>query len=217
MISHLAAIEALRTQLLTLSVCTTGSATLAATATGYSRASGSFLTDGLAVGMEITPTGFAANTVAVLTGVTALTLTTAARAVETAAASRTIACLLPAGRAWENVTYTPTTSRPWIEEDYLPGPAAQVTVGQLGDVETLPQYVVKVYGVPGTGLAALHRYGDAILNLFPPRTALTLSTSDVLRVRADVAPYRGQVTQETAGFAVTVVTIPLSVRSANSI
>jgi hypothetical protein len=217
MLSHLACVEALRTQLLTLSVCTTGSATLSATATGYARTTGSFLTDGFAVGMEITPTGFAANTVAVLTGVTALTLTTAARAVEVAAAGRTIACLLPAGRAWENVAYTPTTNRPWVEEDYLPGPAQQIPLGSLGDVETLPQYVVKVYGVPGTGLAALHRYGDAILNLFPPRTALTLSTGDVLRVRINPAPYRGQLVQDTAGFAVTVVTIPCAVRSANTI
>ena len=191
MISHLAAIEALRTRLLTLSVCTTGSVTLSATATGYARTTGSFLSDGFAAGMEITPTGFTANTVATVTGVTALTLTTAARAVETAAAGRTLACLLPVGRAWENAAFTPTTGAPWIEEDYLPGPAQQIPLGQYGDVETLPQYVVKVYAAPGTGLGALHRYGDAILNLFPPRQTLTLSTGDVLRVRINPAPYRG--------------------------
>jgi hypothetical protein len=219
MLNHLAALVALRTRALTLSVCTTGSTTLTATTTGYSRADGgSFLTDGFAVGMEITPSGFATNTIDVLAGVTATTLTTrAARVAETGAAGRTIAVGLPALRAWENVDFTPTSGRWFVDEDYLPGPAEQITLGALGQVETLPQYVLKLYGTSGAGPAALYKAADALLTLFAPRTALTLSTGDVLTVRTSPAPYRGQLLTADAGWSLVTLTVPLRSRSANTI
>ena len=218
MLDHLAAQLALRTQLLTLAVCTTGSTSLSATATGYARAAGSFLADGFAAGMEITPSGFTANTVDTITAVTALTLTTkSARAVESVSSGRTIAVALPASRAWENMDFTPVAGVPFVEEDYVPGPVTQITVGPLGQVETTPLYVVKLYGVANTGAGALARYATAVLTLFPPRFNVTLSTGDVLRVRTDTAPYRGQLQQATPGFAVVTVTIPLRGRSSNSI
>lgn len=219
MISHTAALIALRTQALTLSVCTTGSTTLTATTTGYLRADGgSFITDGFAVGMEITPSGFAANTVDTLTGVTATTLTTRnARASETSAASRTIAALLPALRAWENVDFTPTAGRWFVDEDYLPGPVEQITLGPLGSVETLPQYVLKLYGTANAGATALYKAADAVLGLFPPRKTLTLSTGDTIAVRTSPAPYRGQLLPAEAGWSLITVTVPLRSRSANTI
>jgi hypothetical protein len=75
---------------------TTGSATLAATATGYSRTTGSFITNGFAVGDEITASGFttaANNGRSIVTAVTAtdLTVTKAVPTVaEAAAAGRTL-------------------------------------------------------------------------------------------------------------------------------
>lgn len=218
MISHTAALIALRTRALTLSVATTGSMTLAATATGYTRSDGgSFLTDGFCVGMEITPSGFTSNPVAILRGVTATALTTDARTVETAAAARTIAVGLPALRAWENVDFTPTAGRWFVEEDYLPGPVAQITLGARGQVETLPQYVLKFYGTANAGVGALYKAADAVLTLFAPRTQLTLSTGDLLSVRTNPAPYRGQLLPAEAGWSLVAVTVPLLSRSANSI
>ena len=73
MIDHLAALLALRGRALTLSVATTGSTSLSATTTGYARAAGSFITDGLVVGAEITASGFttpANNGQGVVTAVT---------------------------------------------------------------------------------------------------------------------------------------------------
>lgn len=219
MIKHQLALVALRNRAITLSVCTTGSATLAATTTGYTRASGSFITDGFVVGQEITPTGFAANTVAIVTAVAALTLTVGtARAAETSAAARTIAVGLPALRAWENLAFTPTAGRWWVEEDYLPGPVAQITLGAYGQVETLPQYVVKLYGVANTSTAALFAMADALLLLFPPRQGIVLSDTNVVIVNTNPAPYRGQLVQSTDGaWAVITITVPCIVRSANSI
>jgi len=216
MISNLAAALALRSRLLTLSVATTGTTTLSATTTGYARTTGSFLSDGLAVGMEIVPAGFTSNPVDVLTGVTALTLTTRnARAAQAAGTGRSISVGLPALRAWENLDFEPTTGRPFVEEDYLPGPVAQVTLGALAQIETLPQYVVKFYGLRNTGPAALYRMADAALALFAPRTGLTLPTGDVVTVRTNPAPYRSQLIPSEPGWAVCVVTVPCRARSVN--
>lgn len=217
MYSHLAGLLALRTQALTLSVVTTGSATLAATTTGYTRSSGSFLTDGFATGMEITPTGFTSNPVDIVTNVTAGVLSVkTARTAESAAAGKTIAVGLPALRAWENLDFTPTAGRWFVEEDYLPGPAAQITLGRYGQIETLPQYVLKLYGMSNTGPGALYRAADALLTLFAPRTEFTCSTGDVVMVRTNPAPYRGQLIPAEAGWSAVVVTIPCLVRAANS-
>lgn len=229
---------ALRVKLLTLSVCTTGSVTLAATTTGYTRSTGSFLTDGFAVGMEILTSGFttaANNGTGVITALSATvmtvssyTVTAAASAAgytlaartlvtEAAAAARTLAVGLPVLRAWENNSFLPTTGSPFIEEDYLPGPVQQTTLGPLGDIEGFPMYVIKLYGVAGNGMSAPVKYADAIINLFPPRLALTLTSGDVLRVRTNPAPYRGQLMQADPGFAAITVTMPLRMRTTNSL
>jgi len=238
MISHTANLLALRSRLAGLVAVTTGATTLSATATGYARAAGSFVTDGFVVGMELAASGFtsaANNGPGLVRAVTALTLTVdaysvtaaagpegytvAARTlvVEGAAAGRTLAVGLPALRAWENASVAPAAGKPWVEEDYLPGPVTTLTVGPLARLEALPQYVVKLYGPQKTGATALYRLADAVLALFPPRTALTLAGGDVARVRTDVAPYRGQLVQDTAGFAVVVITIPLRIETANTI
>lgn len=226
MIDHELIILAMRERLLNhLSICTTAVTTLEATATGYKRDDGgSFLTDGFAAGMELTPVGFPQTTVAVIDTVTATVVTTTtARAVAASAASRRLHVALPATQAWENAelnttTGNPTPGKPWVEEDYMPGGAPrQITVGPLGELEYEPLYVLKLYGVAGVGTLALSRYAQAVLSLFPPRTALTLSSGDVLRVRLDQGPYRGQQFQIQPGFAVVVVTVPLRIRTRNII
>lgn len=219
MINHQLAILGLRNLATTLSVVTTGSATLAATATGYTRASGSFIADGFAVGMEVTGAGFSVSgnngSAHIVTKVEALTLTCSGTAVDSAAAARTLSVGLPALRAWENVDFTPTTGRWYVEEDYLPGPVVQETLGPQGWTEGLPQYVLRCYGLAGKGISPLYQMADALLALFPPRANVVLSSGDVVVVRTNPAPYRGQLVQTPqGGWAVVAITIPCRIRSA---
>ncbi len=218
MIDNLAIQLALRTRALTLSVATTGSMSLSATASGYARTTGSFVTDGFVRGMEVQPTGFTNNPVGTITAVAPLTLTiNGGRTVETSASSRTLSVGLPSDRAWEGVQFTPTEGKPYVGEQYIPGPSSQVTMGPLGDIEFTGLYQLQVNVPANSGISADGKYADKILNLFPPRTAITLSTGDVLRVRSDVNPYRGQRLYPSPGWAVIPITIPFRLRTANSI
>ena len=213
---------ALRSRLLTLSVATTGSATLGVTGVGsiFTRTAGSFLTDGFATGMELVSTGFAAanNVTATVLSVSALAMTVNVALVDDApAAARTLAVGVPALFALTNIDFDMVTGRPYISEDFVPGPAAQVTLGPLGAVETFPLYTVNLFGVANTGLQALTRMADAILTLFAPRTDIVLSTGDVVRIRSSPAPYAGPLTQASPGWAFVPVTIPCWIRSPNVI
>jgi hypothetical protein len=217
MISHELIVDALQTRLLTLSVCTTGSTTLEATANGYQRAAGSFLTDGFAVGMEVTPTGFTDTTPRVITAVTALTMTVdGVVTVDAPSAGRTLAVGLPSRRAWENTDFTPAPGNLYVEEQYIPGANAQLTIGAHGILEMTPLYVAILYFLANTGFLAQQRYGDALLALFAPRTTIALSNGDSLRVRTNPAPYAGQIRQRDGGWAYKVVTIPLLLHTANA-
>jgi hypothetical protein len=219
MLDHMVCQLALRTRLLTLSVATTGSATLAATAAGYTRGSGSFVTDGFTKGMEVAPTGFTQTDVGVVADVAALTLTIdGGRTVQSSGAGRTLAVGLPAIRAWENQRppVDPIPGRPWVEENYLPGPVALQAIGAQGALWATPMYVLKLYHVADKGVGAANAYAKALLTLFAPTTAITLSTGDVLQVRGDVAPFLGQLIQAAPGYAVRALTIPLQVQSANA-
>lgn len=221
MIDHFSIQVALRTRALTLAVVSTGSASLSATATGYARAAGSFVTDGLAAGMEVTPSGFASNPVSTITDVQPLTITVAdARTVEGAAGSRTLAVGLPLARTWENkkpAADPPVQGKPYVVEQYLPGaPPKQITLGAFGDLELQPMYALRIHVPADKGFEAASRYADAIARLFTPRTAIAVG-SDVLRVRSDSGPYRGQLLQSSPGFAVVPITIPCWIRTPNSI
>lgn len=218
MSADLAAVHlALRNRALAVSVATTGATTLSATATGYARAAGSFVTDGFKVGMEITPTGFTSNPVDVLDAVAALALTTkSARSVEAAAGGRTIAALFPALRSFENAALTPVTGRHFIEEDFVPathrllsGPA------NGGEVVEEGEYFLKWYGIPGSGISALRKSVDALKARFTPGTNLTAG-SHTVRVRGEVGPQTGQIIPLT-NHAVLVLRIPWQVYSLNVI
>jgi hypothetical protein len=220
MISHHEIILGLRTKLLSLEVATTGSTSIAGTATGYSRSAGSFITDGLRVGMELTGTGFADpdnNTAKTITAMTATTLTCSGTAVEAEAAGRTLSVPLPSGRAWSNTEYEPVEGEPWFEEVYLPGPMARQSLGSSATLEILPQYLPRIYVPAGSGPDAALKYADAMLTLFAPGTTMTLTSGDVLRVRGDLAPFPGQLAQISPGFAVLPVTVPLRLWTTNSI
>lgn len=234
MIDYRAVRLALRAKLLTLSVCTTGSASIAATATGYTRSVGSFLTDGFAVGMEVSAAGFATsgnNGKAVVTALTATVMTAtaytitatatgytyAARtlAVEAETSGRTISVGIPTLRAWENVAFEPTVGVPYVVEQFIPGPTTKITLGAGGEVEGLPMYAPHVHVPAGVGVGAADAYADALMNHLAPLTSIALS-SGTLRVRGDTGPYRAQMLQTYPGFAVVPVTVPLRLRTANA-
>jgi hypothetical protein len=217
MIDEIAMQLALRDWANTLVVATTGTISLAATASGYARTAGSFLDDGFWPGMEITPAGFATNTTHVVTDVTALELTVSdAVTPESAAGGRSLIVGLPSQNADENKAFEPTPGVPWVREEFLPGPTAQVTLGPQGELESTPMYALHVHVPAGSGLAP-KRYVQALRALFAPRTAIPLANGDVLRVRSDTGPYAGQLQQSQPGFAVQPFTIPLRIRSFNLI
>lgn len=220
-VSYLQVQRAARAQLITLSVATTGAISMSATATAYVRTAGSFLTDGFYAGMEIVASGMTVagnNGTAVVKAVSALTLTvTRALGVEVAAAGKTLAAGLPAGREWENETFTPTTGSPYVEEELVPGPMVQITLGkENGELELTPLYVVRVNVPEGVGTDAIRAYTDALLRLFKTHTTMTLANGDVLRVRGDPAPYPGQLIPRKTGWATVPVTIPLRMTTINS-
>ena len=217
MIDHSAIQLACRVHARDLAVCTTGSTSLAATATGYTRASGSFLTDGFRIGMEVTPSGFTDTTKRTITAVTALTMTVnGAPTVQTAAGSRTLAVGLPSSQAWENVDHTPTVCTPWVSETYVPGALSRESLGAFGQLEALGLYILTVYTPTRIDTGALYGYADALVTQFAPDTPLTLSTGDVTRVRGRPAPSVGQVVVLDGGWAALTVTIPLRTRTSNS-
>ena len=217
MINHKAIQTALGDHLLDLEVVTlTG--TIEATATGYTRSSGSFITDGFEPGMEVAGTGFtnaANNTAKTITSVAALSLVCSGCVAE-GADTRTLTVGLPAGRAWENVHYEITADDPWVEENYLPAPMNAITMGANAQLECDVTYVVKVYVPINVGTNAARGYADALISHFAPRTSITVSGHTCV-VRTRPAPYAGQLLRNEAGHAVLPVTVPLRVRTANII
>jgi hypothetical protein len=199
----------------------TGLTTLAATATGWTRAAGSFLADGFDLGMEATPAGFGTNTRRVIRSVSALEIKVDGAdatpvPVEAAGAGRSLSALLPSRRAWENIEFKPTVWAPSVEEQYLPGPSSQETLGPGGDLEHRPTVVYIIRVPANTGLSGA-RYADAFLRHLPPRLKLPLPDGNTLMVRGDHAPYQGQLLPAEPGFAAIPVTVPCRLRTANII
>lgn len=216
---------ALRNRMLSLAVATTGSTTLSATATGYARTTGSFLTDGFRDGMEFLAAGFATagnNGYRVIESVSALAITTsAAVAMPTAegpGSGRTLSVGLPQGRALDNKTFSPVTGRPYIEEDFVPGTHALIgypSQGSRNQEEGL--YIVRWYGLENKGEGGIRRPVDALKRLFAPGTVLTLADGSVLRMGRNSAVVAGQILPQGDGWAVCTVSIPWRADTTNLI
>lgn len=240
MIDTAAAVLAIRNRILGVSVATTGSVSLGATATNtstglatYTRASGSFITDGLYQGMEFTAAGFgtAANngkgliagvTATVLTvypyDVTSTTNTVATRTMvdEAASSGRTISVGLPGLRAWENVELIPVTGKPYVEEDFVLAPAEQITAPYNGGkiLET-GIYVLKLYGVENYGSFAIRKALGAIKALLAPGTSLTAG-SNTLEVPG-TGPSEAALQSTGDGWTVGVLTVPWRAWTRNAV
>ena len=199
-----------------VSVCRlSGAPTFAASAFTWT---GSFIVDGLAAGMEVKPSGFASALVGTIKSVSADVVTiSGGRTAEASASGRTLVVGAPSARANENVgPFIPTAGVPYLEEQYLPGPAFIANDGYAGVRTLRPMYSPRVYAPVNTDIFADGAYADAILALFAPGTTITLSSGDHLVVRADVAPYPGQrAPGVTAGWSCIPVNIPLELRTAS--
>ena len=169
--------------------------------------------------MEIQPAGFSDvmnNDLGVVKVVDVLELTLdRPMMTEAAGAGKSITVGLPSRVAPENVEFTPDQGKPYVEEGFVPGPTEQITVGPGGDIEADPLYVVRFFLPADTGPEAANLYGDALVSLFAPRTAMSLTNGDVLRVRTNPGPFRGQLLQMKPGWATVPVTIPLRIRTTN--
>lgn len=206
-------------------IATTGSTSLSATATGYHRAAGSFVTEKFAVGMELVSTGFATNVTRVITEVTASDLkTTPVPTAEAEASGRTLLVGFPALRAFENVIFQPTSGRPYASEEFVPATSELVTgPAPAGQVEERGMYVITLYGLTtigpnqGAGISALRRSAEAVRALFAPGTQLAVG-SDKLRIPGKpTSTQTGQIIPLTSGFAALAVKIPWVARSQNAI
>lgn len=120
--------------------------------------------------------------------------------------------------AFENVRFVPTTGVEYIEEQYVPGPSSLLGLRAGGVVETTGLYIVNWYSVANQGVTQPSVNADAVLALFPPGAAVaTMTDGNVVRVRGDVAPSRGQLRQaKQAGFAIIPITIPWRVQTYNA-
>lgn len=226
----------MRARLIATTVCTTGSTTLSATTTGYARASGSFVTDGFSVGMEVTASGFSTagnNGTGVITMVSALAMSVTktalstttdgkptiiagtATATEAAAAARTILARPPQLRAYDNVPVVPTVGSPYLEEDFIPATnTLRSFPANGGVVEETGLYVLKIFGISGTGISSIRKVVNVIKAQFSSGTTFS---SGVVRVRNDPGPYAGQITPIDGGWSYVVLTIPWRATSTNAV
>lgn len=211
---------AFRARLATLAVCTTGSTTLAATASGYTRASGSFVDDGFAVGMELVPAGFASNAFGVVEAVSPLALAIrGGRGAETAGSGRSLTVGLPERVIYENgPVFTPVQGRPYVECQLLEQPASLLSFpAQGGTREERGLFVVRWYGVAGMGKLGIGRCVDAVKALFVPGQSFAVGDGTAVHVRGDVGPSSSQLQNRPAGFAVIAVSIPWRRYVANAV
>ncbi len=211
-----------RTRAEQMVVATTGSATLAATSTGYSRSTGSFVDDGFLVGQELAPTGFTQTTPGVITAVSALALTiSGGRTVQASGAARTLSVGLPAIRVYDNRGAHPTVLRPYVTNEVM----QSATDG--ADVKTLPTSRGRlaenwlsfwtIYGIAGTGDEAILAYVDALKARFTGGTVLTLRDSSTVFIPGDRSPKRGQILPVDGGWARCQVTIQLRGHTRNQV
>jgi len=237
-IDHLDVCAQVRARALTTEVLSvTGS--FEATATGYARAAGSFLTDGFEVGMEVSGVGWTNeenDAPKVVTKVEALLLTTAgvtvdadddrvlsgtAGTVAEGPASRTLKVALPAALQADNERIVPGQGIPWWREEYSPGSILRFGVGTTDAfMQAFIDYFITLYLPPGGGPRAAHRYASAVLEHFPAGLVVALGDAETsCRVRGEPAPFFGQPFQSVEphpGFFVVPFTVPLELWTVNS-
>jgi hypothetical protein len=215
---------AFRDQLLDSVAATTGTTSIAATASSYTRSAGSFVTEGFEVGMEVLAAGFATagnNGYKIVTSVAAGTLgvsSSTAMSTEAAGGNESIVCGIPEGRAWDNSLFTPTTGRWYIEEDLVPSTHTVPTFPKASAyAENRGLYVLRVFGLSGKGVYAIRRVASAILAQFTPGTGFTLSDATNVRIPSENGPIARQITPVEGGWSYVLIEIPYLAHSLNTV
>lgn len=211
---------AIRNRAATLVVATTGTTTLAATAEGYTRDSGSFLADRFRAGMEVTPAGFPQTAIGIIDkGLSATVMPiVGGRTISSAEGGRSLVSGLPAIVAYENIEVARQSGRPYVTEEFTPGPSEITTWptdgGRLRD-EFLSIWTW--YGLAGAGIGAIKRGVHAFKLLFAAGTILPLDDGTSIRVRGDTAVRNGQLEQVGGGWAAQQIVIPFRVWTRNTV
>jgi hypothetical protein len=219
-IDHGAAALAFRNRILTLSVATTGSTTLSATALGFARASGSFITDGFYQGMEVAGTGFSSanNAAKVITGVTAQFLTIAGGCTaQSATAGRTLTVGVPSHRTWTNKDFTKVAGYPYSLGVYSPSTKKLTAFpAQGGSVTQTGEYVFTYYALQGCDEVGIWKFTGAIEALFTPGTTFTAG-SHTIRVSTESSTEVGDIMPLGDGWSTVQVKIPWWAMSINAV
>lgn len=113
---------------------------------------------------------------------------------------------IPSARAWENTVFTPTPGTPYLEEEYVPATNTLLTITP-GVTERTGMYVVKWYGLAGTGISAIRDGVDAVLAAFKAGSSSLMTSGLALRIQGNPAPESGQLIPLDAGFACVVISI----------
>lgn len=213
-IDNRALLLAFRNRLADLEVCATSGVDLAATPTGYTRTSGSFITDGYEQGMELVPAGFTNaqnNERAIIEHVEALTIQTREpRITESSASGRTLSVGIPERLADENVVFSDeeVAEWPYMEEDYVRG-ARQMVSGPYdgGVMDERGIYALNWYFLPGYDSFAIHKCVDALLAHFAPGTTIGTGDNAVL-IQGDPAPTATKPEPDDDGHVVVSIEIP---------
>lgn len=218
MISKRAARIGLQTRVLGTVIATTGSTTLAATATGYTRASGSFLDDGFLIGMEATPAGFAANGRSVIRDVSASEIVIAgARAVEVASGSRSLTAYLPARRAHDS-TLDPIAGQSSLRTEFVPATLETISMApNNGNALETFAFFVTLYAPTDAGPDLFDVTLDAVLARLSSGTIIDAG-AHTLSVMWKPGPHRGQVLPHSiAGMSYAQAVISLSAQSRTAV
>lgn len=170
---------AARTHLLAMpAFATTGTLTnVSVSGSTYTRASGSFITNGFRAGDEIVASGFANatnNGRALIVNVTATTIVVD-RALSSAAAgaSVTIAAGLWQGQSWEGRAYAPVTGVPYISESLRAIWSQVRAIGRGGTIGHRLDLVLRLNYPAGIGTVGIERQAGAIRQHFEPGVQMT--------------------------------------------
>lgn len=221
MIDYSATHLALRNRALAVSVATTGSASLSATAEAYERAAGSFIDDRFEAGMECVGAGCAEsanNTVGLITGVTATRLyIDGGRTVEVVGPGKTISVGFPAQRQWEGVELSQVVGRPYVEEEFMVAQHALESSPAEGAIAwEKGLYILRFYFPALFASIGGEKQANAILALFTPGTVLAAGANSV-RIRQDIGPFASRFQPNGRGHLISTLTIPWESQSTNTV
>lgn len=171
---------AIRTRIQSVVKAQSGALSLTSAGSVITRASGSFITNGFGVGDEVMVAGFTPvtpNGRAMISAVTALTMTLDRTLGTASAAAGTITAGTPQGRHWEGFSYAPSVGQPFFVENMLTPDSSVRALGSDGLIEHRIEGVFTLVYPAGQGTKPIESMAGAFLKHFKPGTGLTYGTT----------------------------------------